>query len=91
MFSKPSQLVACSALFNTHCRPASWGDANCAGVPGENADGVGSYCEKYSVLTRLEIDLEAGTAVEAADLLVDQCGGSTTHGAGGINFAKNGA
>jgi hypothetical protein len=52
---------------------------------------VGSYCEKYSVLARIEIDLEAGTAVEASDLLVDQCGGSTTHGAGGINFAQNGA
>ncbi|KAG5179584.1 hypothetical protein JKP88DRAFT_256246, partial [Tribonema minus] len=60
-------------------RPLDWGDNNCP---------LETNCEKLSVLTRLLIDLAAKTAKEDAVLLVDQCGGSATHGVGAINFAS---
>ncbi|KAG5190748.1 hypothetical protein JKP88DRAFT_266807, partial [Tribonema minus] len=63
-------------------RPLDWGDNNCP---------LETNCEKLSVLTRLLIDLAAKTAKEDAVLLVDQCGGSATHGVGAINFASTDA
>jgi hypothetical protein len=41
------------------------------------------------VLARVVIDLVAGTCVEEATLLVNNCGTSTAHSAGAINFASN--
>jgi hypothetical protein len=42
------------------------------------------------VLERVVIDLEAGTVVEDAALMVDNCGSSSSHSAAAINFASNG-
>jgi hypothetical protein len=44
----------------------------------------------FMVLARVVIDLAAGTCVEDAALLIDNCGTSTAHSSGAINFASNG-
>jgi hypothetical protein len=50
----------------------------------------GGICASFMVLARVVIDLVAGTCIEEAALLIDNCGSSTAHSAGAINFASNG-
>jgi hypothetical protein len=50
----------------------------------------GGFCASFMVLARVVIDLVAGTCVEEATLLIDNCGTSTSHASGAINFASNG-
>lgn len=59
-------------------QPAAWPNTNCAV----------QNCAAFAVLTRLNFNMAAGTAVEDATLLVDMCGGGPSHGVGGIQFSS---
>jgi suppressor of ftsI len=90
------------ALFDKN-RPDKWNYYVCPNLNAPAGDGSylpgsaanpgnreGQFCEHYGRVARVGFSADLATIVKEANLLTGQCGGSSTHGTGNLEFLADG-